>query len=178
MLDGQGGDELFAGYIYYFSGYFYELLTKFRWFTLIKEIALYVRNFKNIFPHTMLTFLLLPDSIKYVVWKKLMNKWINHELVEKLCQEKDPRWKSMSLEDGLLLTLFSTAIPHLLRWEDILPEMIKNRTDKIGFGIPVDDFFRNEKIMAFSREIVYSESFKKRPYWNWEEVNKVVCCAY
>jgi len=217
LLDGQGGDELFAGYIYYFSWYFYELLTKFRWFTLIKEIALYLRNFKNIFPHAMFIFLLLPDSTKYVVWKKLMNKWVNHELVERLCQEKDPRWKSMSLEDGLLLTLFSTAIPHLLRWEDkssmrwsiesrvpfldvavvecasslpseqklhngrtkvtfrramedILPEMIKNRTDKIGFGTPVDDFFRNEKIMAFSREIVYSESFKKRPYWNWEEV--------
>ena len=219
LLDGQGGDELFAGYIYYFSWYFYELFTKFKWYTLIKEMGLYLRNFKNIFPHAMFIFLLLPDSIKYIVWKEFMNKWVNHELLEKLCEEKDPRWKAMSLKDGLLLTLFSTAIPHLLRWEDkssmrwsiesrvpfldvvvvesasslpseqklhngrtkvifkramkdILPEMIKNRTDKIGFGTPVDDFFRNEKIMAFSKEIIYSECFKNRPYWNWEEVEK------
>lgn len=57
--------------------------------------------------------------------------------------------------------------------EDILPEMIKNRTDKIGFGTPVDDFFRHEKIVAFSKEIIYSESFRGRPYWKWENVEKM-----
>ena len=220
VLDGQGGDEIFAGYIYYFSWYFYELFIKFKRYTLIKEMGLYLKNFKNIFPHAMSLFLLLPDSVKYFIWKKVINKWVNHELLEKLCNEKDPRWKRMNLKDGLLLTLFSTAIPHLLRWEDkssmrwsiesrvpfldvervesaislpseqklhngktkvifkkamnnILPEMIRNRTDKIGFGTPVDDFFRNEKIIAFSKEIIYSESFKKRPYWKWENVEKV-----
>ena len=221
LLDGQGGDEIFAGYIYYFSWYFYGLFTKFKWYTLIKEMGAYLKNFKNIFPHAMFIFLLLPESIKYFMWKKFMNRWVNHEFLKKVCgDEKDPRWKRMNLKEGLLLTLFSTAIPHLLRWEDkssmrwsiesrvpfldvvlvesanslpaeqklykgrtkvifkramedILPEMIKNRTDKIGFGTPVDDFFKNEKIVAFSKEIIYSESFKKRPYWKWENVEKM-----
>jgi asparagine synthase (glutamine-hydrolysing) len=222
LLDGQGGDEIFAGYIYYFSWYFYELFTKFKWYHLIKETGLYLKNFKNAFPHAMFIFLLLPEAIKYFTWKRFMNKWVNHKLLEKVCDdEKDPRWKAMNLKDGLSLTLFSTAIPHLLRWEDknsmrwsiesrvplldvmlveaasslpseqklhngrtkimfrkamndILPEMIKNRTDKIGFGTPVDDFFRNEKIVAFSKEIIYSESFKRRPYWKWDKVEKML----
>ena len=220
LLDGQGGDEIFAGYTYYFSWYFYQLFTEFKLYTLIKEMGLYLKNFKNVFPHAMFVFLLFPKSIKYFAWKKLMNKWVNHELLEGVCGEKDPRWKAMDLKDGLSLTLFSTAIPHLLRWEDkssmrwgiesrvpfldvvlvesaislpseqklhngktkvvfkramddILPEMIKNRTDKIGFGTPVDDFFRNEKIVEFCKRIIYSESFKRRPYWKWVTVEKI-----
>ena len=217
LLDGQGGDEIFAGYIYYFSWYFHQLFTEFKWYTLIKEMGLYIKNFKNVYPHAMWLFSLLPEQIKYFAWKKLMNRWVSHGLIEKLCDEKDPRWKTMTLRNGLSLTLVSTAIPHLLRWEDknsmrwsiesrvpfldvalvesaislpseqklhngrtkvifrqamdeILPDMIKNRKDKIGFDTPVDDFFRNETIVTFSKEIIYSDSFKRRPYWKWKNV--------
>ncbi len=220
LLDGQGGDEIFAGYNYYFSYYFYELFTNLKWYTLLKEIVLYIKNSKNFFPHLMFAFLCLPVSVKYIFWKTFDKKWINHEMLEKVCVDKDPRWKAMNLNDSLRLTLFSTAIPHLLRWEDknsmrwsiesrvpfldftlvesvnslpseqklcngktkvifkkamnnILPEMIKNRTDKKGFETPRDDFFRNEKIIEFCKKIIYSESFKNRPYWQWNKVEKI-----
>ncbi|MCZ7355876.1 MAG: asparagine synthase (glutamine-hydrolyzing) [Candidatus Methanoperedens sp.] len=220
LLDGQGGDEIFAGYVYYFSYYFYELFKKYKWHTLIKEMVLYIKNFKNVYPHSMLAFLFLPGSLKYIFWKTFDKKWINHELLEKVCVDKDPRWKAMNLNDSLRLTLFSTAIPHLLRWEDKnsmrwsiesrvpfldvglvesadslpseqklrngetkvvfkraidhhIPDMIRNRTDKIGFEAPVDDLFRNEKIVEFCNEIIYSESFKNRPYWKWNDVEKI-----
>ena len=111
----------------------------------------------------------------------------------------------MGFDEALKLTLFSTAIPHLLRWEDksamrwsiesrvpfldlhlvenalsvgmgqklqdgktkvifkeavedILPEMIKNRKDKIGFGTPVDEFFRKPKLVDYCKEIIYSDA--------------------
>ena len=47
---------------------------KFKWYTLIKEMGAYRKNFKNIFPHAMFIFLLLPESIKYFMWKKFMNR--------------------------------------------------------------------------------------------------------
>lgn len=220
LLDGQGGDEIFAGYIYYFSYYFYELFIKFKWYILIKEMVLYIKNFKNVYPHSMFVFLLLPESLKYITWKTFDKKWINHDLLEKVGACKDPRWEAMNLNDSLRLTLFSTAMPHLLRREDknsmrwsiesrvpfldaglvesanslasgqkllngrtkvvfkraldsIIPDMIKNRRDKMGFEAPADDLFRNERIVEFCKEIIYSESFKNRPYWKWNEVEKI-----
>ena len=221
LLDGQGGDEIFAGYVYYFAFYYYELLVKGKFFTLGREMIEYKKNFKDFYPHKMFAFLLLPEFLKYYLWKSSAAvSWINQEYLKDVCNgEMDPRWRRMTLHESLSLTLYSTAIPHLLRWEDknsmrwsiesrppfldvnlveaamslpaeskisqgrtkvifkeavkdILPPMIRERKDKIGFDTPVDDFFRNEEIIQFCKEILYSEKFKNRPYWNWNEVER------
>ena len=44
LLDGQGGDEIFAGYIYYFSYRFYDLLRQGRLIRLCREMSAYLRN--------------------------------------------------------------------------------------------------------------------------------------
>jgi asparagine synthase (glutamine-hydrolysing) len=221
LLDGQGGDEIFAGYIYYFSYRFFDLLKQGKILSLGREMFLCFRNFKDFLPFGLFAFMLMQNRLKNSLWKTAVNKWINHKLLEELCGKgSDPRWEGMSLDKSLKLTLFSTAIPHLLRWEDkssmrwsiesrvpfldlhlvesalslepqqklkngrtkvvfkeavrdILPEMIKSRKDKIGFGTPVDEFFRRGKIVKFCREIIYSDSFKNRPYWKWDKVEKM-----
>ncbi len=221
LLDGQGGDEIFAGYIYYFSYVFYELLTQGKIFTLFREMFTYFRTFKNAMPFGLFAFMLMPSWLKHSLWKIFVNKWINHDLLEKLTGKgSDPRWQGMTLDDALKLTLFSTAIPHLLRWEDknamrwsiesrvpfldlhlvenamalspsqklqagrtkiafkqavqdILPAMISGRKDKIGFGTPVDEFFRREKIVNYCKNVIYSDSFKQRPYWDWNKAEKM-----
>jgi asparagine synthase (glutamine-hydrolysing) len=220
LLDGQGADEIFAGYIYYFSYYYYELLTSLKLYRLLKEMVLYIKNFKNIYPHKMFFFLLLPNKIKNMSWNR-SNDWINQNYIKSNKYNIiDPRWKKMKLRESLTLTLFSTAIPHLLRWEDknsmrwsiesrppfldvslvekalsctseqqlnngktkvifkssiesYLPDLIKKRTDKIGFEVQVDDFFREESVNSFLEKIINSESFKRRPYWNWEKISKL-----
>lgn len=221
LLDGQGGDEVFAGYDYYFAYYFHELLVKLKFHILLKEMALYVKNFHNIYPLAMFGFLLLRHRVKRIIWNRLLNQWIDHDLLCKVLDDKtDPRWEAMSLNDGLLLTLFYTAIPHLLRWEDknsmrwgiesrvpfldhelveiayslpsnqklcngrtkvafrraldgTIPNVVRDRKDKIGFATTVDDLFRDDAVVTFLKQIVYSDSFKERPYWKWDKVEKL-----
>jgi len=220
LLDGQGGDEIFAGYEYYFSYYYYELLKKGRLITLMKEMRSYRKNFKNYYPHRFLGFMLLPARIQNHIYKKYLLTWLNYGLVhESAVNRSDPRVKPMSLHEALVLTLLSTAIPHLLRYEDknsmrwsietrvpfldynlvetamsiptrekiqqgktkiifkeavkdLIPGMILNRKDKIGFETPVDEFFRDPQIAAYCTTIFFSEQFKSRPYWNGDEVKK------
>ena len=221
LLDGQGGDELFAGYVYYFGYYFYELFASLRWLILLKEIYMTFTKKKKIFPFLMFLFLLLPDFVSYQLWKRLQTKHINHKYLHQVCpQGKDPRWDKMSVRESLKLTQFVTSIPHLLRWEDrnsmrwsiesrtpfmdyrlfemslsipteslikdgetkiifkealadLLPAVIRERKDKVGFEAPEDELFRDPKVVQYMKDIVYSESFKKRAYWKWNDIEKI-----
>jgi len=220
LLDGQGGDEIFAGYTYYFSYYYFELLKKGRIITLLKEMRSYRKNFKDYYPHQFLCFMLLPAKIQNYVYKNYLLTWLNYDLLyESAVNKSDPRCKPMTLHKALVLTLLNTAIPHLLRYEDknsmrwsietrvpfldfnlvetamsiptqekiqqgktkiifkeaiknLIPAMILQRKDKIGFETPVDEFFRDPHIREFCETIFFSEPFKSRPYWNWREVER------
>jgi asparagine synthase (glutamine-hydrolysing) len=221
LLDGQGGDEIFAGYIYYYTYFYYELMKKMKWFKLIAENIHYMFNFKNFYPQEFLAFQLMPRKLKLFMFDKVLNKWLNHKLLRELCIDgMDERWEKRELREAMILTLVKTSIPHLLRWEDknsmrwsiesrvpfldfnlveaamsvpsekklkdgrtkiifkeavddILPEMIKNRKDKIGFAAPDSEFFRNPKVMEYCKAIIESESFGKRPYWNVDNVRRI-----
>ena len=221
LLDGQGGDELFGGYTYYLAYYFYELFANLRWLTLIKEMTQVHHKLGGWFAQRLFFFLLLPDGLRRFLWKRNVVPWINHNLLEQTCgNEEDPRWSRLTFKQIQPITLHSTSIPHLLRWEDkgsmrwsiesrvpfldyrlvetalalpteaflkngetkqifkramsdILPEMIRNRKDKIGYAPDTDNFFRDEKIINFAKEILYSKSFKARPYWNWKVVEQI-----
>jgi asparagine synthase (glutamine-hydrolysing) len=215
LLDGQGGDEIFGGYIYYFSYYFHELLSQFNLFKLASEMFFSALYFKNRFPHEYFLFLLLPEKAQKLILLKRGSPWINPEILN----TTDTRWKRMDLKECMKLTLESTSIPHLLTWEDknamrwsvetripfldfnlveatfslpsnrlikngrtkiafkeavknLLPEMIRNRKDKLGFETPDVEFFRKPKIVEFCKDIIYSDSFKERPYWNWKTLEK------
>jgi asparagine synthase (glutamine-hydrolysing) len=120
LLDGQGGDELYAGYEYYFSYYFYELLSTYKFLQLIKEMYLYLRNFRKTYAVLMFCFLLLPGCLKRITWKNILCRWLDHNYFN-LGQKHssyDPRWQRMKLQDALTYTFFYSAIPHLLKWED------------------------------------------------------------
>lgn len=212
VLDGQGGDELFAGYIYYYGWYFYELLRNKKILQLGSEIIYYLKRNSHLLPIKMFFGLLLPQKF-LCVWKRFDKTWINHEYARTVHTTRDPRWNRLTLEEGLQLTLYKTAIPHLLQWEDknsmrwsvesrlpfldfnlveqaisipsgqkighgktkiifrdamedLIPELIRKRTDKIGFEVPVDDIMRDNRMADFARKIFYSEKFVRRPYWN------------
>jgi asparagine synthase (glutamine-hydrolysing) len=50
LLDGEGGNEIFAGYVYHFAYYFWELFFKLKWGTLLNEAVSYQKQFRNWLP--------------------------------------------------------------------------------------------------------------------------------
>ncbi|MDH5414946.1 MAG: asparagine synthase C-terminal domain-containing protein, partial [Flavobacteriaceae bacterium] len=62
---------------------------------------------------------------------------------------------------------------HLLReaLKDILPEKITQRKDKKGFTNPREKWYRTEKFKNYILELINSESFKNRGYFDSEIAN-------
>ncbi len=222
LLDGQGGDEIFAGYTYFFAYYYYELLKAGKLGGLLKEMSIYPRNFGGFFPHAMLGFILLPKKMQQLAFRQVVNPWINHAMaVSSGAETGDPRWEKLTLDESLRLTLTTTAVPHLLRWEDknsmrwgiesrvpfldyelvesalslpatdkigkgrtktvfkeavadILPDMIANRRDKIGFQAPAARLLREKPVADILRGVVASGSFRDRPYWRADRVEEIM----
>jgi len=85
--------------------------------------------------------------------------FLDYRLVEKI----------MSTQAELLINKGMTK--YLLReaMRDILPEAIRMRKDKVGFGTPQDEWFRTELWQAFVKAILESPSFADR---NIIDVNK------
>ena len=221
LFDGLGSDELFGGHLYTLSYYYYELFLEMRFMTLIQEMNKYKKTFGTTRPTVHFLYLLLPDRIKYHLWKKSYHTWIDYAFFENECQKGfDPRWKKMDHATISKIILTSVGTPHLLRvriknairwgidmkfpfldatfvesslsipldekmnngetkviWrqsvKELLPKMIQERTDKIGFGTPSDDFFRNESTARFCEEILYSEQFSSRPFWDAKKIQSL-----
>jgi asparagine synthase (glutamine-hydrolysing) len=164
LLDGQGGDEIFAGYTYYFAYYYYELLKKGQIITLIKEMRSYRKNFKGYNPHLFLCFILLPEKIQNYLYKNYLLPWLNHDLLhESAVNKRDPRCKPMTLHEALVVTLLNTAIPHLLRHEDknSMRWSIETRVPFLDFNlveaamsIPTTDKIQNGKTKIIFKEAI------------------------
>jgi asparagine synthase (glutamine-hydrolysing) len=56
----------------------------------------------------------------------------------------------------------------------MLPNLIRERKDKIGFAAPVDELFRDGRAIQFTNEIITSKSFRSRPYWRWSVIETMV----
>jgi len=125
LLDGQGGDELLAGYHGYYYSFFADLIRNFKIVKLIKEISLYNKYHKYSILDALIraTLYALPfgfkKSFKEILYKKQnYHSWLNID-VRKLI---DNRWELASKFKGILkkhlyVNLVS-YLPSLLRFED------------------------------------------------------------
>lgn len=55
----------------------------------------------------------------------------------------------------------------------ILPEKIRLRQDKVGFGTPQDEWFRTSKFEEFIKQIITSTSFREREIFDVKKVQKL-----
>lgn len=89
--------------------------------------------------------------------------FLDHNLVEntlKLSEEK-------ILFKGLTKVILRDAL------KNILPDKIRNRTNKVGFETPENEWFRTTDFREFISDIINSETFKNRRYFNVKKVKKM-----
>ena len=199
VLDGQGADELLAGYLAYQGSYISGLLRTFRWWTAWNEIVGSMRYHPG----------LLGSSLRQL----LVRKGRRHLL--KGCPEEIHRY-SGSLSKVLHRELTATNLPSLLHYEDrnsmafsiesrvpyldvrvveyiaslpfrqklqngitkvslrraikgIIPEVIRCRMDKMGFVTP-EEVWMKENLQPFILQILNSTRFHERPFWDADAV--------
>jgi asparagine synthase (glutamine-hydrolysing) len=199
VLDGQGADELLAGYLAYQSSYISGLLRTFQWWTACYEV------FGSIRHH--------PGFLGSSLWQLLVRK--RRRKLLKGCPEEINRY-SGNLSEVLHRELTSTNLPSLLHYEDrnsmafsiearvpfldvrvveyiaslplrqkiqngvtkvslrraikgIIPELIRCRMDKMGFVTP-EEVWMKENLRPCILKILNSSDFHERPFWNADAV--------
>jgi asparagine synthase (glutamine-hydrolysing) len=119
LLDGQGADEMLAGYMYLFGFYFKELICSFRLIDLLKECYYYRVNHRSWYAFKILTYLLLPRVLKEN-FKRTTTGYINKEFVGKYMRSNvvvSELYNSSTLREALV-DHFEYKLEHLLKWED------------------------------------------------------------
>lgn len=83
--------------------------------------------------------------------------------------------KTLATSDELMIKAGMTK--HLLResTKGLLPEAIRMRKDKIGFGTPADEWFRSDSWEKLITDLFNSESFRNRKFINSGEAKKLYC---
>ncbi|MEO8511009.1 MAG: asparagine synthase (glutamine-hydrolyzing) [Chloroflexota bacterium] len=212
LLDGQGGDELLAGYTPYGYVYLRQLLRERRFGTFAREA------FKS-------RDVLLPLVRRVLASRRKgglnVGALLRSEFRARVRRPHDPRVRD-DLKKRLLQDLTAYSLPSLLRYDDrnsmafsvesrvpfldqelvdhilslpetaiirngwsrailrdamkgILPEKIRLRRWKVGFTTPEMRWIRQQR--AYFEELVRSESFASRPYWNGAAVASAFTAA-
>ena len=220
-IDGQGADEMLAGYSDFYGYYLKELLLKFRFKKVISEIFYYCKKHKSFFGIKTFIYFLLPAYLKNIV-RINQHDYISSSFISK---GKDSStisktyFNSKTLKESLL-NHFEYKLEHLLKWEDLnsmafsiearvpfldhrlvekaiatesfllidkgvsklllresmkglLPKIIEDRINKIGFATPEDEWFREEPLKSFVIEILNSDKMKSRNIIDAKKIKKM-----
>jgi len=120
LLDGQGGDEEFAGYHYFFGFLFRELAKKKNIAKLFKEIAYYLTNHRSSFGIKAFLYFSLPDSLKSRVKVLDSAGCLSRDFTSVFKYENtipEFLYRATDLREALLQH-FEHKLEHLLKWED------------------------------------------------------------
>ncbi len=118
LLDGQGADEVLAGYHYFHGYYYYELLKGLDISHLMKEANQYYSRSGSFSPLMYLILRATTGNMKKLLYKHRKVPFLSEDFIKENEQRKDSRWHLSSLDDALYESLMVYSLPHLLRFED------------------------------------------------------------
>jgi asparagine synthase (glutamine-hydrolysing) len=157
IIDGQGADEMLAGYHDFFGFYFKDLLYHKKINKLISEIFYYLLKHRSLFGLKSFLYFLLPSRIKIkarvlengYLKKDFINKFkINSVITDKLLNAK-------SLNDALI-DHFDYKLEHLLKWEDY-----NSMHFSIEARVPFLDHRLVEKILNTPADFIINKGMTK-----------------
>ncbi len=118
-LDGQGADEMLAGYHYFFGSYFKELFTNFRWVRLGREMAAYFRKHRSLYALRYFALYLAPRSTKDAL-SRFHHSHITRDFYQSgknISRIGADLYAPRTLNESLRQH-FEHKLEHLLKWED------------------------------------------------------------
>jgi asparagine synthase (glutamine-hydrolysing) len=198
LLDGQGADELFGGYLSYQQNYIKELVQRKRLFMACKELLGSVFYHPDFYMYAIpqvifrnkrkSLFTYNPITIRY---RGKFNIMLHNELfvtnLPALLHYEDRNSMAFSIEArvpylDMELTNYVASLPYNQKIRNgitkyslrnsicgIIPEEIRIRMDKMGFVTP-EEVWMKEDLKHFIMSILTSESFKTRSFWNSDKV--------
>lgn len=143
MLDGQGGDEIFAGYLYYLRAYWNQLISQRNWKHSLSILRAMTRMTlePDWLRFTRLLSMFLPVKVRRNLTKKFHADWLNKKwFLERNVINYFSDMNERHLKRMLYDTLTRTSIPHLLRYEDL---------NSMRFSIESRVPFLNPKLVSY-----------------------------
>jgi asparagine synthase (glutamine-hydrolysing) len=89
--------------------------------------------------------------------------FLDYLLVEKTLATPNTK----KIEKGITKSILREAM------KGYLPDMIRQRKDKVGFETPQETWFRFPAFQALINDIISSESFRNRGYFNVDKVKSL-----
>ena len=165
LLDGQGADELLAGYHGFFAPHFGGLLMRIRWRKLLQEVFLARRlhGLRAVGVATHLANALLPEWLRQplrgAIGKSPLTGLLNADRLSvppgSLSSTCD--FKTTSVNEMSYSLLTTTSVPMLLHWEDR-----NSMGHSIESRLPFLDFRIVEFLMGLPPEMKLSNATTKR----------------
>jgi asparagine synthase (glutamine-hydrolysing) len=201
VLDGQGADELFAGYLGYEASYIRGLIRQFHGKTALDEIFGCLKEHPGFLSSAKKQVKTREERRAFLTgnvpaidrYGGSLDEVLHRELVSTnlpaLLHYEDRNSMAFSIESrvpylDVRLAEYAASLPLNQKIRagvtkvalraairDLVPESIRCRKDKMGFVTPEENWMKNE-LKSFMLDLFSSASFKNRPYWNAEEVGK------
>lgn len=123
-LNGQGADELLAGYHNFFSIYYLELIKKLKLYTFLKELIYYLikHGFKNLINNIKyFIYYLIPISLQNMISSNRyssVNKSFFKNVINNNNKVNSLLYKPDSLNHSMIQHV-QHKLEHMLRWDDL-----------------------------------------------------------
>jgi asparagine synthase (glutamine-hydrolysing) len=144
MLDGQGSDELFAGYLSFLGSRLAGLMASGRLLAAARVLRQFPQNMRQHFVRLLLTAAgrLLPEGLvpffRRVAQEPLWPPWLNQRWFQDrgVVAREHARGKGRdALREDLLLSVMRVSLPQLLRYED-RNSMCHSIESRVPFCVP------------------------------------------